>query len=370
MPAMAFSVQHTDGQARRGELMTRRGTVQTPAFMPVGTYGMVKAVNTEELQLAHVQMVLANAFHLMIRPGMDIIDCHGSLHQFMNWPGPILTDSGGFQVWSLAEHRKITEAGVCFRSPSDGRWVEMGPERSISVQHSLGADLVMIFDECTAYPASYDQAKTSMERSLRWAKRCKTAHGDSDALLLGIVQGGMYHDLRQQSLQGLIEIGFDGYAVGGLSVGEPAAQRAQVLDGLSDQLPDDCVHYLMGVGRPEDIVEAVCRGIDLFDCVMPTRNARHGALFTTQGLLKIRHARYANDTNPIDLDCCCYTCRHYSRSYLRHLHRCHDSLGLRLCTIHNVYYYQWLMRQLQQAIELGQLMDFVRQFYADCGQSR
>jgi len=361
---MKINILKTDGLARCGQLSTRRGDIHTPAFMPVGTYGTVKAMTPEEISASGAEILLGNTFHLMSRPGTEVIRAHGGLHGFMRWDGPILTDSGGFQVWSLAEKRKIREVGVSFQSPVDGSPVELTPESSMQIQRELGADIVMVFDECTPYPARHEQAKTSMELSLRWAARCKTAHGDNNALLFGIVQGGMYDDLRQASLQGLIDIGFDGYAIGGLSVGEPAAERHAVLDGLSAQLPQDHARYLMGVGKPEDIVAAVSRGIDMFDCVMPTRNARNGHLFTSTGVVRIRNARYTQDTAPLDADCDCYTCENYSRAYLRHLDRCGEILGARLNTIHNLRYYQRLMRDLRQAISEQRLAEFSRDFYA------
>ncbi|ALP52576.1 queuine tRNA-ribosyltransferase [Candidatus Tenderia electrophaga] len=361
---MKFDLLTSDGAARRGTLNFARGTVQTPAFMPVGTYGTVKAMTPEELSELGAEIILGNTFHLMLRPGTEIIRAHGDLHDFMHWQGPILTDSGGFQVFSLGEMRKITEAGVTFRSPVNGDKVFLDPERSMQVQRALGADIVMIFDECTPYPASEQQARASMELSLRWAARSRTAHGDNPAALFGIIQGGMYPELRAVSLDGLVEIGFDGYAIGGLSVGESEAERIMILDHLQPRLPLDKPRYLMGVGRPEDIVEAVRRGVDMFDCVMPTRNARNGHLFTQQGEIRIRNARYEHDTRPLDEACGCYTCRNYSRAYLRHLDKCREILGSRLNTIHNLYYYQELMRDLRDAIEAGELEDFVTRFYA------
>ncbi len=348
---MKFDLIHSDGPARRGRLTFDRGTVETPAFMPVGTYGTVKAMTPEELRVTGAEIVLGNTFHLMLRPGTQVISAHGDLHDFMHWSGPILTDSGGFQVWSLADLRKMDERGVTFASPVDGSRVFLGPEESMAVQRALGSDIVMIFDECTPYPASEVQAAESMRRSLRWAERSKVAHGDSASALFGIVQGGMYEPLRLESAAGLVDIGFDGYAIGGLSVGEPEEERNQVLDCTCPALPTESPRYLMGVGRPEDLVEGVARGIDMFDCVMPTRNARNGHLFTSHGVLKIRNARYQHDTRPIDENCDCYTCRNYSRAYLRHLHRCNEILGHRLATIHNLHYYQTVMRQLRDAIE-------------------
>lgn len=360
---MTIVIRQTDGLARRGELFTRRGTIQTPAFMPVGTYGTVKAMTPEELRSTGAEIILGNTFHLMLRPGVDIIREHGRLHDFMHWDGPILTDSGGFQVWSLAGRRKITEQGVSFRSPVNGSKVELTPELSMQVQRELGSDIMMVFDECTPYPATRREVETSMELSLRWAQRSRADHGDHDALLFGIVQGGMHDDIRQRSLEGLVSMGFDGYAIGGLSVGEPAEVRCQVLDGLALQLPREHARYLMGVGKPEDIVEAVRYGIDMFDCVIPTRNARNGHLFTSSGSIRIRNAQYESDTRPLDAECDCYTCRNYSRSYLRHLHRCHEILGARLNTIHNLHYYQTLMRQLRSAIEAHCLDAFTEAFY-------
>jgi queuine tRNA-ribosyltransferase len=361
---MQFSVTTTCGSARRGELVFPRGRVQTPAFMPVGTYGTVKAMAPEELRGIGAEIILGNTFHLMLRPGTEIIRQHGDLHGFMHWDGPILTDSGGFQVFSLGAMRKITEAGVRFRSPVDGSVVFLGPEESMAVQRALGSDIVMIFDECTPYPATYDQAAQSMRLSLRWAERSRAAHGDSPSALFGIVQGGVYGELRLESAEGLKHIGFDGYAIGGLSVGEPKEDRARVLETLMPHMPEDKPRYLMGVGTPEDIVEAVRRGIDMFDCVLPTRNARNGHLFTRHGAIRIRNSRYQNDTRPLDEDCRCYTCRNYSRSYLRHLDKCGEILGARLNTIHNLFYYQELMAGLRAAIEAGRLEEFIAGFYA------
>lgn len=361
---MYFQHLHSDGSARRGRLQFNRGTVETPAFMPVGTYGTVKAMTPEELRELGAEIILGNTFHLMLRPGTQIIQQHGDLHDFMHWQGPILTDSGGFQVFSLAAMRKITEQGVRFRSPVDGRTVFLGPEESMAVQRALGADIVMQFDECTPYPATEAQAQQSLELSLRWAARCKAAHGDNPAALFGIVQGGVYPALRRQSAEGLTAIGFAGYAVGGLAVGETRAEREMTLEHTVPLLPTDAPRYLMGVGKPEDIVEAVQRGIDMFDCVIPTRNARNGHLFTRYGQLRIRNSRYRDDIRPIDPDCGCYTCRHYSRAYLRHLDQCHEILGARLNTIHNLYYYQELMRELRAAISENRLSACIERFYA------
>ena len=361
---MKFELIQTDGAARRGQLVFSRGTVETPAFMPVGTYGTVKAMTPEELREVGAEIILGNTFHLMLRPGTDIVQEHGDLHDFMHWDGPILTDSGGFQVWSLGDLRKITEQGVKFNSPVDGRKVFLGPEESMQVQRELGSDIVMIFDECTPYPATEQEARDSMELSLRWAARCKTAHAENPSALFGIVQGGMYLPLREISLNGLVDIGFDGYAIGGLSVGEPKAEMIKVLDFLQPRMPKDKPRYLMGVGTPEDLVEGVRRGIDMFDCVMPTRNARNGYLFTSTGMVRIRNSCHQHDTRPLDEHCDCYTCRHYSRSYLRHLDKAGEILGARLNTIHNLHYYQHVMASLREAIAAGKLAEFVAEFYA------
>ncbi len=361
---MEFVKLATDDLARRGRMVFPRGTVETPAFMPVGTYGTVKAMTPEELMDLGAEIILGNTFHLMLRPGTEVIGDHGGLHRFMHWERPILTDSGGFQVYSLGQMRKITEEGVHFRSPLDGSPIFMGPEESMDVQRRLGSDIVMVFDECTPYPASEEEARLSMELSLRWAARSRVAHGDNGSALFGIVQGGVYEHLREASLRGLVEIGFDGYAVGGLSVGEPPEDRWRVLDFLSSRLPGDHPRYLMGVGTPEDIVEAVRRGIDMFDCVMPTRNARNGHLFTHQGVVRIRNKCHERDDGPLDPLCDCYTCRNYSRAYLRHLARCNEILGARLNTIHNLYYYQKLMRDIRAAIEARRFGSFTDDFYA------
>jgi len=366
---MKFELITTDGRARRGRLNFPRGAVETPAFMPVGTYGTVKAMTPEELDGIGAHIVLGNTFHLMLRPGMDVIKAHGGLHGFMHWDKPILTDSGGFQVFSLKELRKITEQGVKFRSPVNGDLVELTPERSMQVQYDLDSDIVMIFDECTPYPATEDEARKSMELSLRWARRSRDEFDrlndgkDNAHALFAIVQGGMYMELRKASLEGLSNIGFDGYAIGGLAVGEPKAERERVLEEIEPFMPKDRPRYLMGVGTPEDIVEAVRRGVDMFDCVMPTRNARNGHLFTTFGVVRIRNASYEKDTRPIDETCGCYTCRNYSRAYLKHLDRCTEILGARLATIHNLYYYQHLMSELRQAIAEQRLAAYVAEFY-------
>jgi queuine tRNA-ribosyltransferase len=360
---MKFELLDVSGKARRGRLQFERGEVRTPAFMPVGTYGTVKALTPAEVRETGADILLGNTFHLMLRPGTGVIEKHGGLHGFMQWQRPILTDSGGFQVWSLAERRKISEDGVTFASPIDGSRVFMGPEESMAVQKALGSDIVMIFDECTPYPATEAQAGESMELSLRWAARSKRAHEGNDAALFGIVQGGMHESLRKRSARELVGIGFDGYAIGGLSVGEPHEERDRVLDFTVPELPADRPRYLMGVGRPEDIVAGVLRGVDMFDCVMPTRNARNGYLFTSRGVLKIRNARYEFDTGPIDDECDCSTCRSFSRSYLRHLDRCNEILGSRLMTMHNLRFYQKLMEGLRAAIGEGSLESFVAGYH-------
>jgi len=376
---MEFERLHTCGAARRGRLVFgERSSVETPAFMPVGTYGTVKAMTPEELRGIGAEIILGNTFHLMLRPGTEVIRAHGDLHDFMHWNGPILTDSGGFQVWSLSDLRKLTEEGVTFASPVDGSRIFMGPEESMAVQRELGSDIVMIFDECTAYPATHEEAAESMERSLRWAERSKAAHvagyeqqtggGNAPAALFGIVQGGMYDDLRIRSAEGLKAIGFDGYAIGGLSVGEPEEERLQVLETTCPVLPEDRPRYLMGVGRPEDLVRSVLRGVDMFDCVMPTRNARNGHLFTRKGDVKIRNARFTADTRPIDPQCGCYTCSHYSRAYIKHLHRCNEIQGARLATIHNLHFYQWIMREMRSAIEDDRLEAWAEAFLAERGE--
>jgi queuine tRNA-ribosyltransferase len=359
---MQFNVIHTDQAARRGALTLAHGTVQTPAFMPVGTYGTVKAMSPAEIKEVGAHIVLGNTFHLWLRPGLDVIAAHGGLHRFMGWDGPILTDSGGFQVWSLGDLRKITEEGVKFRSPINGDACFLTPEESMRIQKVLNSDIVMIFDECTPYPASHDQAKSSMELSLRWAARSKAAHEGNPNALFGIIQGGMYEDLRDVSLRGLTDIGFDGYAIGGLSVGEPKEDMLRILDHLPRQMPADKPRYLMGVGTPEDLVAAVSRGVDMFDCVMPTRNARNGWLFTRHGDVKIKNAKYKDDTGPLDPDCACYTCRNFTRAYLHHLHRVGEILGARLNTIHNLHYYQELMQGMRSAIESGTFAAFVAEF--------
>lgn len=364
---MSFELDISDGKARRGRMQFPRGVVETPAFMPVGTCGTVKGMLPRDIGEIGAQIILGNTFHLMLRPGTQVVMEHGDLHNFMQWPGPILTDSGGFQVFSLGDIRKISEEGVSFRSPIDGSPVFLDPESSIRVQHELGADVVMIFDECTPYPATLDQAKSSMELSLRWAKRSKDAHGDNPSALFGIVQGGMYEALREESLNGLEDIGFDGYAIGGLSVGEPKEDMIRILDHLPSKMPADKPRYLMGVGKPQDILEAVRRGIDMFDCVMPTRNARNGHLFTSGGVVKIRNAVHRHDTAPLDVNCDCYTCQNFSRAYLHHLEKCGEILGAQLNTIHNLRYYQNLMADIRRAIEEQRLDGFAEQFYREQG---
>jgi queuine tRNA-ribosyltransferase len=361
---LQFSLHNTSDLARRGTLILAHGTVETPAFMPVGTYGTVKAMSPVELHDSGAQIVLGNTFHLWLRPGLDVIAKHGGLHRFMGWDGPILSDSGGFQVWSLGELRKIREEGVAFQSPVNGDQRFLSPEESMRIQHVLNADIAMIFDECTAYPSSREQAAESMRLSLRWAARSKTEFeklGNANALF-GIVQGGMHEDLRDESSRGLQDIGFHGYAIGGLSVGEPKDDMLRILAHIAPKLPGGKPRYLMGVGTPEDIVAAVGAGIDMFDCVMPTRNGRNGWLFTRFGDVKIRNSVHRDDTRPLDDTCGCYACRNFSRAYLHHLQRTKEILGARLNTIHNLHYYQALMREMREAIEAGSFADFVERF--------
>ncbi len=368
--AMQFKVSATSGRARRGELDFPRGKVQTPAFMPVGTYGTVKGMLPRDIVEIGAEIILGNTFHLMLRPGTEVVKKHGDLHDFIQWQGPILTDSGGFQVFSLGDMRKITEKGVEFKSPIDGSPVFIDPEKSMQVQRDLGSDVVMIFDECTPYPATEKQANDSMQLSLRWAERSKQAHGNNPSALFGIVQGGMYESLRDESMAGLEEIGFDGYAIGGLSVGEPKEDMVRILEHLGEKMPADKPRYLMGVGKPADLVEAVLRGIDMFDCVMPTRNARNGHLFTSTGVIKIRNAVHRGDPAPLDENCDCYTCQNFSRGYLHHLDKCGEILGAQLNTIHNLRYYQNLMSGMRDAIENDCLEQFVDDFYQQQGQPR
>lgn len=365
---LEFKISATDAKARRGKLNLLSGVVETPAFMPVGTYGSVKGLTPDQVKQTGADVVLGNTFHLMLRPGTDVVEQQGGLHKFINWNGPILTDSGGFQVFSLGEMRKISEEGVTFRSPVDGSEIFLGPEDAIKIQHRLGSDVVMVFDECTPFPASEQEAKKSMELSMRWAERCRSAHGNNEAALFGIVQGGMFKELRDESLQRLMDIGFDGYALGGLSVGEPKEQMRNIVEYCGERMPVEKPRYLMGVGTPEDIVYAVSQGIDMFDCVMPTRNARNGHIFTSRGLLRLRNKRFRNDSRPLDVNCDCYTCKNFSRAYLHHLDKCKEMLGAQLNTIHNLSYYQSVMSGLRGAIEKGRLSSFVDEFLT--GQSQ
>ncbi|MFK7862999.1 MAG: tRNA guanosine(34) transglycosylase Tgt [Pseudohongiellaceae bacterium] len=362
---MIFDIAASDGKARTGKMSFPRGDVATPAFMPVGTYGTVKGLNPSQLKDTGADIILGNTFHLMLRPGTEIINLHGDLHDFAGWDKPILTDSGGFQVFSLGEMRKITEEGVHFRSPVDGSKIFLGPESAIEVQHALGSDIIMAFDECTPYPATPEQARTSMELSMRWAKRCVQAHQDNPAALFGIVQGGMYIDQRLESIEHLLEMDFPGYAIGGLSVGEPKEEMAKIVENCVSELPADKPRYLMGVGTPADIVHAVTNGVDMFDCVMPTRNARNAHLFTSRGLLRLRNSANRRDTRPVDENCDCYTCKNFSRAYLHHLDKCKEILGAQLNTIHNLHYYQALMSGLRRAIASGDLAGFVTAFESD-----
>ena len=367
MSFMKFDLKTTDGKARRGTVSFPRGDIQTPAFMPVGTYGTVKGMLPRDVKDLGAEIILGNTFHLWLRPGNKVIKDLGGLHEFMQWDKPILTDSGGFQVFSLGKMRKITEHGVTFRSPVNGDKVELTPETSMEIQRDLGSDIVMIFDECTPFPATVREAKDSMEMSLRWAKRSKDAHGDSPSALFGIIQGGMYEDLRDVSLKGLTDIGFDGYAIGGLSVGEPKEDMVRIIDHLAHKMPEDKPRYLMGVGKPEDLVEGVRRGVDMFDCVMPTRNARNGHLFIDTGVLKLRNAANKTDKGPADPACDCYTCQNFSRAYLHHLDKCKEILGCTLNTIHNLHFYQTLMAGLRKSLEEGTFTAFVEEFYAKRG---
>jgi len=364
---MKYELLATDGAARRGRLTLNHGTVETPAFMPVGTYGTVKGISPQDLRDIGAHICLGNTFHLWLRPGLEVIEAFGGLHQFMAWDGPILTDSGGFQVFSLGALRKISEEGVRFSSPVNGDKLFLTPEESMRIQKVLNSDVVMIFDECTPYPATVTEAADSMRLSLRWARRSKDEFTrlENDNALFGIVQGGMYENLRDESLAGLEEVGFHGYAIGGLSVGEPKEDMQRILHHTAPRLPKDKPRYLMGVGTPEDLVFSVQAGIDMFDCVMPTRNARNGWLFTRHGDIKIRNARYKKDTRPLDDTCDCYTCRNFSRGYLHHLNRLNEILGARLATIHNLHYYQQLMRDLRDAIAAGTLSEYVARFHQE-----
>ena len=363
---MKFELINTNDKARLGRLTFDRGEVNTPAFMPVGTYGAVKAMTVEEVRGLGAEIILGNTFHLSITPSTEVIEAHGDLHDFMNWQGPILTDSGGFQVFSLGKMRKITEEGVAFRSPKDGSSIFMGPEESMQIQHKLGSDIVMIFDDCTAYPAEKNVVDQSMQLSLRWAKRSLIEHKrlNNKNALFGIVQGGMHRDLRVHSAESLIEMDFNGYAIGGLSVGEPKEEMMEVLSYLPDHMPQDKPRYLMGVGTPLDLVEGVASGVDMFDCVMPSRNARNGYLFTSEGVVKIRNAKYKKDTGPLDPNCGCSTCSNYSRSYLHHLQKTNEILGSRLNTLHNLFYYQELMQSMRSAIQTNTFSTFRKSFLA------
>ena len=363
---MKFELINTNDKARLGRLTFDRGEVNTPAFMPVGTYGAVKAMTVEEVRELGAEIILGNTFHLSITPSTEVIEAHGDLHDFMNWQGPILTDSGGFQVFSLGKMRKITEEGVAFRSPKDGSSIFMGPEESMQIQHKLGSDIVMIFDDCTAYPADKNVVDQSMQLSLRWAKRSLIEHKrlNNKNALFGIVQGGMHRELRVHSAESLIEMDFNGYAIGGLSVGEPKEEMMEVLSYLPDHMPQDKPRYLMGVGTPLDLVEGVASGVDMFDCVMPSRNARNGYLFTSEGVVKIRNAKYKKDIGPLDPNCSCSTCSNYSRSYLHHLQKTNEILGSRLNTLHNLFYYQELMQSMRSAIQTNTFSSFRKSFLA------
>lgn len=369
MSHLRFEILNVCGAARRGRMHFPRGTIETPAFMPVGTYGTVKTLNPEQILASGAQIVLGNTFHLMLRPGTEVIKAHGDLHDFMGWHKPILTDSGGFQVFSLGKLRKITEEGVSFRSPVNGDKVWLTPEISMQVQKDLGSDIVMVFDECTPYPADFATANHSMQLSLRWARRCKEAHADSASALFGIVQGGVHPALRDASVAGLNLLDFDGYAIGGLSVGEPKAEMLHMLAHTTPQLPFNKPRYLMGVGKPTDLIAGVLQGIDMFDCVMPTRNARNGHLFTSDGVVRIRNAQYRMDTSPLDASCACYTCTHFSRAYLHHLDKCQELLGATLNSIHNTFFYQSFMKDLRLAIEQGTLSQFIDYTLARFGES-
>ncbi|MBB2915807.1 tRNA guanosine(34) transglycosylase Tgt [Cupriavidus alkaliphilus] len=367
-----FELITTDGNARRGRVTLNHGVVETPIFMPVGTYGSVKAMSPLELNEIGAQIILGNTFHLWLRPGLEVVNAHDGLHRFIGWDKPILTDSGGFQVFSLGDLRKITEDGVTFASPVNGDKLFLSPEISMQIQRTLNSDIVMQFDECTPYeidgrPATHEEAAQSMRMSLRWAKRSRDEFERlaNPNALFGIVQGGMYEDLRDESLAGLSELDFHGFAIGGLSVGEPKEDMMRVLEHVAPRLPANKPHYLMGVGTPEDLVAGVAAGVDMFDCVMPTRNARNGWLFTRYGDVKIKNAAHRNDPRPLDESCACYTCRNFSRAYLHHLHRVGEILGARLNTIHNLHYYLQLMREVREAIEQHRFTDFRRQFAAD-----
>jgi len=368
---MKYEIINTDGKARLGKITLSRGQVNTPAFMPVGTYGAIKAMTIDEVKNLGAEIILGNTFHLSITPSIEIIEAHGDLHNFINWQGPILTDSGGFQVFSLGKVRKITEKGVFFRSPKDGSKIFMGPEESMQIQQKLGSDIVMIFDECTPYSSEKSVVDQSMQLSLRWAKRSQNEHQrlNNSNQLFGIVQGGMHEDLRLHSIESLVEMNFDGYAIGGLSVGEPKEEMARILNYLPEKMPTNKPRYLMGVGTPSDLVEGVSQGIDMFDCVMPTRNARNGYLFTSVGVIKIRNAKYKKDTKPLDQNCTCSTCLDYSRAYLHHLQKTNEIIGSRLNTLHNLHYYLELMRSMREAIKNNIFEEFRKNFYAKLDSS-
>ena len=357
--SLEFSVLATSGPARRGRLKLAHGVIQTPAFMPVGTYGAVKGMRPQQVEDSGADVILGNTFHLWLRPGLDVIQAHGGLHRFVGWNKPILTDSGGFQVFSLGEIRKISEEGVSFRSPIDGAKCFLTPEESMRIQRVLNSDIVMAFDECTPHPATHSEAQISMRLSMRWAQRSQEAHQGNPNALFGIIQGGMYEDLRGESIEKLVALNFDGYAIGGLSVGEPKADMQRIMSFTTPRMPEDKPRYLMGVGTPTDLVNAVSAGVDMFDCVLPTRNARNGWLYTSTGIVKLRNAKYRFDEMPLDENCSCYTCKHFSKSYLHHLQRIDEMLGAHLNTVHNLHFYQNLMKGMRSAIELGQLDAYV-----------
>ena len=357
--SLEFSVLATSGQARRGRLKLAHGVIQTPAFMPVGTYGAIKGMRPQQVEDSGADVILGNTFHLWLRPGLDVIQAHGGLHRFVGWNKPILTDSGGFQVFSLGEIRKISEKGVSFRSPIDGAKCFLTPEESMRIQRVLNSDIVMAFDECTPHPATHSEAQISMRLSMRWAQRSQEAHQGNPNALFGIIQGGMYEDLRGESIEKLVALNFDGYAIGGLSVGEPKADMQRIMSFTTPRMPEDKPRYLMGVGTPTDLVNAVSAGVDMFDCVLPTRNARNGWLYTSTGIVKLRNAQYRFDEMPLDENCSCYTCKHFSKSYLHHLQRIDEMLGAHLNTVHNLHFYQSLMKGMRSAIELDQLDAYV-----------
>ena len=358
-----FTVKNTSGKSRLANLALNSHLIETPCFMPVGTAATVKTMTASEVNNFGYKIILANTFHLMLRPGVEIIAKHGGIHNFMNWKGAIITDSGGYQVFSLAKLRKITKEGVHFNSPIDGAKVFLDPKKSIWLQEQFNADIIMQFDECTPYPADKKTAEESLDLSLKWGKESKLSLSSEKSNLFGIVQGGIYDDLRDKSLEGLKEINFHGYAIGGLSVGEPSLERNKVLDNIAHKMPSNKPRYLMGVGTPEDIVEAVKRGVDMFDCVIPTRNARTGFLYTDRGILKLRNSKYKDDRRPIDENCSCYTCMNFTRSYLKHLDNCKEILGLRLNTIHNLHYYFKLMNDIREAIKNNLFDNFIKNFY-------